>query len=100
MEFDPTSRYADVETAELTVTDRDGRQRVVSYKRRRMIPDHRDQPVLAEPRIAEGDRLDNVTARHLGDPTQFWRLCDANVVLAPAELEQVGRLVRIVMAER
>ena len=97
MEFEPTSRYADVETAELTLTDDEGRPRVVAYTRRRMIPDLTGQPVLAEVRVTEGDRLDVMTARHLGDPTQFWRLCDANIVLQPTELEAVGRVVRIVI---
>jgi hypothetical protein len=36
-----------------------------------------------------------VTARYLGDPTQFWRLCDANGVLHPVELEQTGRMITI-----
>ena len=26
----------------------------------------------------QGERLDNVAAQYLGDPTLFWRLCDAN----------------------
>ena len=96
--FEPTSRYAAVETATLVVTDRDGRERVIAYKRRRIIPSYEDQPTLAEHTVGEGDRLDNVTARYLGDPTQFWRLCDANVVLRPDELEEVGRVIRIAMS--
>jgi hypothetical protein len=100
MGFDPTSRYADVETAKLTTTDRNGRERVIAWKRRRVIPSYEDQPILAEHRVAAGDRLDNVTASYLGDPTQFWRLCDANVVLEPEELEVVGRVVRVALAQK
>lgn len=100
MTVDPTSRYAGVEVARRTVVDRDGGEHVLSYLRRRPIPDYTDRPVLAEYRVAEGDRLDLVAARYLGDPAQFWRLCDANVVLSPDELEQVGRLVRIALGER
>ena len=98
MAFEPNSRYYNIATDKLTVTDRDGRERVIAYKRRRVIPSYEDQPTLAEHRVAEGDRLDNVTARYLGDPTQFWRLCDANVVLKPEELEDIGRVIRIAMA--
>ena len=98
MAFEPNSRYYSVKAEQLTVTDRDGRERVIAYKRRRVIPSYEDQPTLAEHRVAEGDRLDNVTARYLGDPTQFWRLCDANVVLKPEELEDIGRVIRIAMA--
>jgi hypothetical protein len=98
MTFEPTSRYANVETAEMTVTDRDGQVRVIAYVRRRRIPSYEDQPTLAEHRVEQGDRLDNIAARYLGDPTQFWRLCDANVVLQPEELETIGRVIRVAMA--
>jgi hypothetical protein len=44
----------------------------------------------------EGDRLDNFTARYLGDPEQFWRLGDANEEMQPNQLtEEVGRAIRI-----
>ena len=98
MSFEPTSRYAAVERAEMTVTDSDGQERVIAYVRRRRIPSYEDQPTLARHRVEQGDRLDNVAARYLGDPTQFWRLCDANLVLKPEELEDVGRVIRVAMA--
>ncbi|MGY1829095.1 LysM domain-containing protein [Geodermatophilus sp. SYSU D01180] len=98
MAFDPSSRYFDVETATRTVTDADGNDRVLRYKRRRVIPPQDDLPTLAEHRVTEGDRLDTITARYAGDPTLFWRLCDANAVLRPEELETVDRIIRIAMA--
>jgi hypothetical protein len=98
MTFDPTSRYANVEQVEMTVIDSDGRERVIAYVKRRVIPSYDDQPSLAEHRVVEDDRLDNITARYIGDPTQFWRLCDANVVLKPEELEAIGRIVRIAIS--
>lgn len=97
MAFEPTSRYADTGTATRTVTDPTGTERVIRYARRRIIPRQDDLPTLAEHRVADGDRLDLVTARYAGDPQQFWRLCDANAVLRPTELEQTGRIVRIAM---
>ena len=41
--------------------------------------------------MAQGDRLDLITARTLGDPEQFWRVCDANDALDPAELTDRAR---------
>lgn len=99
MTFDPDSRYFNVETVERIVTDPDGNERLIRYKRRRMIPSYEGHPVLAEHRVTEGDRLDNITARYLGNPTQFWRLCDANIVLDPEELEEIDRVVRIWMSQ-
>lgn len=95
--FDPTSRYARIADATLTVLDEDGRQRVLTYKRRRFIPSAAGSTTLVEHTIVQGERLDNITARYLGDPTQFWQLCDANNVLEPAELEELGRAVRIAL---
>ena len=95
--FEPASRYFTVETANRVVVDRDERERVIAYKKQRFIPSDEDQPTIAEHTVSEGDRLDNITNRYLGDPTQFWRLCDTNLVLRPAELEVVGRVVRVAM---
>ena len=48
----------------------------------------------------QGDRLDNIAARYLGDPELFWRLCDANVALRPTELtETIGRRILITLPE-
>jgi hypothetical protein len=51
---------------------------------------------LAEHTVAQGDRLDNLAARYVGDPEQFWRICDDNNVLRPEQLtEEVGRVLKI-----
>jgi hypothetical protein len=48
--------------------------------------------------VSQAERLDNITARHLGDPEQFWRLCDANNAMHPDELiAEIGRRLRIPM---
>jgi hypothetical protein len=50
--------------------------------------------------VTEGERLDNITARYLGDPEQFWRVCDANNAMRPEELtETIGRKLRITLPE-
>ena len=93
--FEPTSRYFAVETATLEVKDAEGKMRRIAYKRRRFIPSPEGQTTLLEHRVAQGERLDNLTARYLGNPTEFWRVCDANLVLRPEELEEVGRRILI-----
>lgn len=95
--FDPTSRYYGIETVEITVGDgAGGEPRVVSYKRRRIISSGEALATLVEHAVVEGDRLDNLAARYLGDPEQFWRICDANNVLRPEDLTgEIGRTVKI-----
>lgn len=94
--FESASRYDEVETVAMTVDGGLGGPRVVSYKRRRFVPPGGAMTTLAEHTVAQGDRLDNLAARYVGDPEQFWRICDANDVLRPEELtEEVGRVVRI-----
>lgn len=95
--FEPTSRYARIENATLTLLDDSKRPRQIVYKRRRFIPASDGATTLVEHTVAQGERLDNITARYLGDPTQFWTVCDANAVLEPAELEELGRSVRIAL---
>ena len=100
MAFDPKSRYANVETLQLTTTGADGVERTIAYAGRRIIPSYEGEPALTEHRVTDGERLDNLTARYAGDPTLFWMLCDANGVLSPGELEEVGRVIRIMLARR
>ena len=88
--FPATSRYYSVETAKLILPD--GRE--IVYLRRRFPPRAAAVP-LAEHLVTEADRLDNVTAIYLGDPEQFWRVCDANNALRPAEMEEDGRRIVI-----
>jgi hypothetical protein len=90
--FDAGSRYAAVETA--TLRDADGR--VVAYVRRRFLPQGSGLPLLIEVEVTQGDRLDLITARALGDPEAFWRVCDANNALDPADLTRaIGRHLRV-----
>jgi hypothetical protein len=72
--FESASRYYTLENATLTAQD----GRVIAYKRRRFLPDGKDMQLLVEVTVTEDDRLDTITARTLGDPEQFWRICDAN----------------------
>jgi hypothetical protein len=92
--FEPTSRYYDIETVKMTVGDEG--PRVISYKRRRIIPSGETMMTLVEHTVTQGDRLDNLAARYVGDPEQFWRICDANDVLRPDELtEEIGWIIKL-----
>ena len=95
--FDPTSRYFKIDQGTLTVTDPDGLPREIRYVRRRFIPSADEMTTLVEYTMLQSDRLDNITARFLTDPTQFWRVCDANTVMRPEELEQIARIVRMAL---
>jgi hypothetical protein len=94
--FGPTSRYASIDTT--TIEMRDGRTMV--YLKRRLLPQPGSLALLQEHVVAAGERLDNITALYLGDPEQFWRICDANAAMRPDELTQrIGRRLRITMPE-
>ena len=92
----PNSRYHDVETAQLTRPD----GRTIVYLRRRFVPPPERFALVLEHTVVEGDRLDNLAAKYLGDPEQFWRICDANGAINPDELtENVGSKLRITLPE-
>ena len=96
MTFPMTSRYYNVPTAELETAD--GKK--IVYLRRRFVPPPERFELLTEHSVSEGERVDNITAKYLGDPEQFWRLCDANNAIRPEELiETIGRRLRITLPE-
>jgi len=96
MLFPMNSRYQNVETAKFVWAD--GTE--VAYLKRRFMPQPERFALLQEHAVVEGDRLDNITARYLGDPEQFWRVCDANRAMRPDELtEEIGRRLRITLPE-
>jgi len=96
LRFPPASRYAGIETA--VFVDSAGVEWV--YLRRRFVPPPERFALLLEHRVKPGERLDNVTAEHLDDPEQFWRIADANRAMRPEALtEERGRLLRITLPE-
>lgn len=93
---DPTSRYYKLDNALLHVTDADSTTRDIVYKKRRFIPDASGTVTLAQYTVTAGERLDVIVTRYLGDPLQFWRVCDTNKVLSPAELTaEIGTVIRL-----
>jgi hypothetical protein len=94
--FPPSSRYHETPVARLTMPD--GRE--VVYLKRRLVPPPEHFALLQEHTVTEGERLDHIAAKYLGDPEQFWRLCDANGAIRPKELlDPVGRRIRIALPE-
>ena len=94
--FDPTSRYYALPTA--THETAEGRQ--VTHVRRRFLPQGSRIPVAGEVRIQQGERLDQIASRHLGQGEQFWRLADANDAMDPDTLvEEPGDTVKIPIAQ-
>ncbi len=83
------SRYEHIPEAEII----DRNDRTIRYKRMRFIPEIAG--ALSET-VRQDDRPDLLAYRALGDPEQFWRLCDVNRILRPVDLtDRVGRRVRV-----
>jgi hypothetical protein len=91
-QFPPNSRYHGVPTR--TYTAPDGRS--IVYLARRFLPPPDVFSLVREHVVVEGDRLDNLAARYLGDPEVFWRIADANNAMRAADLTaEVGRRLRM-----
>lgn len=94
--FEPSSRYSGVSTARLILSDGGS----VSYVRRRFVPPADSLPPLAKITVTEGDRLDLIAGRTLGDSEQFWQVCDANEAMKPNDLlEESGKILRVPMPQ-
>ena len=94
--FAPNSRYHGLGT--LRILGPDGTP--IVYVKRRFIAQPERFSVIAVHSVAEGDRIDNLAARYLGDPELDWRIADANGVMTPDELtDTVGAQLRITLPE-
>ncbi|GJQ57331.1 MAG: LysM domain-containing protein [Candidatus Scalindua sp. AMX11] len=94
--FPPTSRYHSIDT--VTMETETGK--TIVYLRRRFVPSAANFAPIQEHSVTDADRLDNVANQYLGDPEQFWRLCDANNVIRPNELvETIGNKIIITLPE-
>jgi len=92
--FPTDSRYYNVST--ITYITPTGE--TISYLARRVVP----QPgtpnfaTVASHTVRQGDRLDLIAAKYLGDPMMFWLICDANGAVRPSELvETPGTVLNI-----
>ncbi|MEP7272299.1 MAG: LysM domain-containing protein [Acidobacteriota bacterium] len=96
MNFPPNSRYHLTGTSYVTMPD----GRTIVYLKRRFSPPPETLALLEEHVVTQGERIDNIAVERIGDPEQFWRICDANAALHPRDLTQeVGRRIRITLPE-
>lgn len=94
--FPPNSRYHGLPAVEVVTSS----GRTVVCVARRWVPAPERFAEIDRHVVTETDRPDNLAARYLGDPEQFWRLCDANRALRPDELTRTpGRRLRITLPE-
>jgi nucleoid-associated protein YgaU len=74
----------------------------IAYLTRRFAPQPAQLVQVGRYVVKTNDRLDIVAARYLGDPTLFWRICDANGVLRPDDATApatVGATLRICLPQ-
>jgi nucleoid-associated protein YgaU len=71
---------------------------VIAYLARRIVP----QPgapnfaTINQYTVHQGDRLDLIAAKYLGDPLMAWLICDANGAIRPHDLIAApGRVLSI-----
>ncbi len=94
--FSISSRYYGIDTVTLGLAQ----GKTVVYLRRRFVPPPERFQLLQEHTVTQGERLDHIAARYLGDPERFWQICDANNAMRPEELtETIGRKLRITLPE-
>ena len=92
--FTPTSRYYKLKTSTLETSD----NKTILHLCRRFVPSPNEFTLLQEHIISQGDRLDNLAGQYLGDPEQYWQLCDANGAVRPDDLtEEIGGKLRITL---
>lgn len=86
------SRYSDSEIKKWVASD--GRE--ILYLARRLLPVLESFTELTEHSVSQGERLDHIAWRYLGDPELFWQICDVNAVLNPPALTaEVGCRINI-----
>lgn len=92
--FASTSRYYGLAVENLVLPD----GTMLAYVSRRFVPAPECFQTLQLHQVAQGERLDNIAASYLGDPTLFWRIADANRAMRPEALtDQPGRTLRITL---
>jgi nucleoid-associated protein YgaU len=70
----------------------------IPYLARRIIPKPGapNYATINQYTVKQGDRLDQIAAKYLGDPLMSWLICDANGAMSPTDLTaQPGRVLQI-----
>lgn len=60
----------------------------IAYLARRIVPQlgAPNFATIAQHTVRQGDRLDLIAAKYLGNPLVFWLICDANGAIEPHDL--------------
>lgn len=88
------SRYYGIGTAVYVTPD--GRQ--FPYTPRRILPRPTDLAQIDQYTVVDGDRIDVLANRFIGDPEHWWRIADANPVIDQRDLTAVpGDTLRITL---
>jgi hypothetical protein len=77
----PNSRYQNVPT--LTYTTPQGK--TIVYLQQRVVPQPSRFATITVYVVKQGDRIDNIAAQAFADPKLYWRICDANLIMKPAD---------------
>jgi nucleoid-associated protein YgaU len=96
--FPTDSRYCGATTLQYTAP---GGQ-AITYLARRFVPASGapNFATVAQHTVQQGDRLDLIAAKYLGDPLLYWVLCDANGTLDPDTLVATpGTVLNITMPQ-
>jgi nucleoid-associated protein YgaU len=92
--FPTDSRYYGFGVQQYTAPNR----QVIPYLNPRVVP-QAGAPNFAtinQHTVHQGDRLDLIAAKYLGDPLMFWLICDANGAIRPHDLVATpGRVLAI-----
>jgi nucleoid-associated protein YgaU len=89
--YDTSSRYYGLPVIELKAADGS----VVRYVHRRFIPQAAQFPTFVVHQVQQGDRIELLAARYLGDPLLYWRIADANRAMSPGDPLVSGDAVNI-----
>jgi hypothetical protein len=94
-DFPPESRYHGA--ARRTFMLPDGTQ--VPYVARRFVPPPENFATIGSRAVAEGERLDQISAETLATPEAWWSFADSNGALWAEELETPGTRLRLTLPE-
>jgi hypothetical protein len=96
--FPTDSRYYGSSTLSYTAPS----GQTFTYLARRIVPQAGapNYATVARHTVNQGDRLDLLAAKYLGDPLIFWLICDANGAIRPDKLvETPGTILNITMPQ-
>ncbi|MDR3772033.1 MAG: LysM domain-containing protein [Terracidiphilus sp.] len=82
--FPTDSRYYNSSVLQYTAPN----GQVIPYLQRRIVPQPgaRNYATINTHTVRQGDRLDLIAAKYLGDPLMAWLICDANGAMRPYDL--------------